>query len=167
MIVLIATALTVPSDAIISPLWTTPNAPTILKMTQWYGFKNGFLQLCTTPNTHFNNRSVSCKLKYLQNIKGHQLTVVVHIWLLFVQKPMRPKTTITIGAQTMPNFLIIRTEWWSIIHRLPADVQMAVMHSNISKNHRIFCRHVDHKCYYEAKWIKYTGVVIASSIAVG
>ena len=61
--------------------------------------------------------------------------------------------------------------WIRVIHRLPADVQMAVMHCNISKKHIIFCRHVDHKCYYEAKWIKYTGVVwlpsIASLIAAG
>ena len=62
---------------------------------------------------------------------------------------MGPETIIATGAQTIPNFLIIRTEWWTTIHRLPADVRIGVMRCSIGKNHTIFCRHVDHKCYYE------------------
>ena len=62
---------------------------------------------------------------------------------------MGPKTFIATGAQTGLNFLIIRMEQWSTIHRLPADMQTGVMCCNIGENHIIFCRHVDHKCYYE------------------
>ena len=77
---------------------------------------------------------------------------------------MRPKTIITTNAQTLQNFLIIRTERWSTIHRLPADMQTGAMHCNISENHTIFCRHVDHKCCYEMKEIKYAGYVWWQSI---
>ena len=61
------------------------------------------------------------------------------------------KTFIAPDAQTIPNFLIIRTKRWSIIHRLPADVRTVEMRCNIEESHTIFCRHVDHKCWYEAK----------------
>ena len=64
------------------------------------------------------------------------------------------ETIIATGAQTVPNFLItecIRMEQWSTIHNLPADVETETMHCNIIKNHMIFCRHLDYKCYYEAK----------------
>ena len=77
---------------------------------------------------------------------------------------MGPETIIATGAQTVLNFLIIRTERWSTIHRLPADVQTGVMHCNIGENHMMLCRHVDHKCCYEAKTIKYIGYVWQQSI---
>ena len=64
---------------------------------------------------------------------------------------MGPETIIATGAQTVPNFLIMRTERWSTIHRVPADMRMGVMRCNIGENHTILCRHVDHKCCYEAK----------------
>ena len=64
---------------------------------------------------------------------------------------MGPKTLIATDAQTVPNFLIIRKEQRSTILRLPDDMRTGAMHFNISKNHTIFCRHIDHKCCYEAK----------------
>ena len=36
---------------------------------------------------------------------------------------MGPETFITMGAQTVPNFLNIRTQQLNIINRLPVDVQ--------------------------------------------
>ena len=68
-----------------------------------------------------------------------------------VQKPMGPRIIIATGAQTILNFLIMRMEWWSTIHRLPDDMRMGTMRCNISENHTILCRHVDHKCCYKVK----------------
>ena len=73
---------------------------------------------------------------------------------------MGAETIIAMGAQTVPNFLIIRKEWWSTIHRLPADVQIGMICCNISKNHTIFSRDVDNKCYYEAKMNYVTTLVM-------
>ena len=64
---------------------------------------------------------------------------------------MGPRTIITKGAQTIPNFLIMQMERWNTIHRLPDDMQTGVMHCNIGKNHMILYRNVDHKWFYEAK----------------
>ena len=64
---------------------------------------------------------------------------------------MGPRTIIATGAKTVPNFLIMQMEQWSTIHRLPDDVRTGAMHCNIGENHMILCRHVDHKCCYEAK----------------
>ena len=75
---------------------------------------------------------------------------------------MELETNIATGAQTILSFLIISTEQWSTIHRLPADIWTGAIGCNIGKNHMIFCRHVDHKCYYEVKKIKYAGYVLYS-----
>ena len=61
------------------------------------------------------NRPVSCKLKYLWNINGNQLTVVVQnlvaVWRPYnVQKLMGYKAIITTGTQAVLNFLIIKTK---------------------------------------------------------
>ena len=73
-------------------------------------------------------------------------------------------------AQTVPNFLIIRIEWRSTIHGLSVDVPTGAMCCDIRETHTIFCRHVDHECYYEVK-MKYVGYVwrwsIESSIVAG
>ena len=82
---------------------------------------------------------------------------------------MGPKTIIAMGAQTITNFLTIRTERWSSIHRLPADVWTRAMHCNIGKNHKNFFWHVDSKCFTKLKRVKYAGYVwqwpIALSVA--
>ena len=54
---------------------------------------------------------MSDKLKYLLSVHDHQLTVVVQhsddVWRLYkVQIPRGSETFITIGAQTVPKFLI-------------------------------------------------------------
>ena len=54
---------------------------------------------------------------------------------------MGPKTVITMGAQTVI----------SAIHRQPADVLTRAMCGNIGENYTNFCRHVDQKCYNEAR----------------
>ena len=67
---------------------------------------------------------------------------------------MGPEIFITMVAQTEPYFLIMqirRKLKYCTIHRLADDVETGAMRCNISKNHMILCRHVDHKCYYEAK----------------
>ena len=46
------------------------------------------------------------------------------------------------GAQSVPNFFIIRTEQWNTIRRLPADVQIGSMLCNIGESHTILCRHI-------------------------
>ena len=56
-------------------------------------------------------------------------------------------------VQTISKFLIIRIGPLSKSYRLPANLEIGEIHCSISKNHTIFCRHVDHKCYYEAKLI--------------
>ena len=38
-----------------------------------------------------------------------------------------------------------------MIHRVPGDVQMGMLHCSIRKNHMIFCGHVDHKWYCKVK----------------
>ena len=56
-------------------------------------------------NCFLQNKSVLHKLKYLQNVDDHKLTVVAqHLKLL------GPETFIATGAQTVPNFLNIRTK---------------------------------------------------------
>ena len=64
-------------------------------------------------NSTDSNSPVSPKLKYLWNINNHQLTEVAQhpgaVWKPYnVQKPMGPETLITMSAQTVPNFSIIR-----------------------------------------------------------
>ena len=67
------------------------------------------------------------------------------------RNPIGPKAIIARGAQPVPNFIIIRTQQWSTIHRLPADVRTETMRCSVSDNHTIFYGHVDHKCYYGVK----------------
>ena len=54
-----------------------------------------------------------------------------------VQKPMGSTIFIIIapGAQTVLNFLITITVWWSKIHGLPADVQCIVV---LTKTTQVF-----------------------------
>ena len=64
---------------------------------------------------------------------------------------MVPKSQIATGAQTVPNFLIVRTKWLSTGHWLLVDVRTEVMHCYISENQMIFYTCVDYKYYYEVK----------------
>ena len=41
---------------------------------------------------------------------------------------MTPKTFIAMGAQAVPNLLIVRTEQKGTVYRLPTDVRTRVMH---------------------------------------
>ena len=89
----------------------------------------------------------------------HQLTVVmqhpVAVWRpKDVQKHLGPELIIATGAQIIPNFLIITTEWWSKIHRLPTDVWTAAIHCNIDKNYMIFCRHAEYKRFFHYEVFK-------------
>ena len=73
------------------------------------------------------------------------------VYGICVQKFIKPEAIIAMGAQSVPNFLIMRTERWNTIHRLSADVWMGPMSCIIAENHTILHRHIDHKSYYEAK----------------
>ena len=82
---------------------------------------------------------------------------------------MGPETIIAMGAQTTPNFLIIKTERWSTIYRVPADVGTGAMHYNIGKNHMIYADISTINTVMKQKQNKYAGYVwrrpIESSIA--
>ena len=58
------------------------------------------------------------------------------------------KTFVTMGAQTLPNFLIIQMQLQITIYNLYAGVQNGRdVCCNINKNHKLFSRHLDHKYY--------------------
>ena len=64
---------------------------------------------------------------------------------------MGPKPLVAMGAQTMLNFLIIKTgtvNYKSLVICLCANGEMCC---SIGENHMIFCEHLDHRWYHDVK----------------